>query len=629
MILCFGCHKTVICQFYNFCYLRATNYSITMNKLYKLLFPTLLSLSVAAHAQQKQANLQYAVSMEKAADQLYHVELNSKAPGKSPEYKMSVWTPGYYQLIDFAAAVKNFTVTDVKGNPLKWEQPIKSAWVVTNPTGGDIKITYDVKATVPFVGNVYLDETRGYITPGGLFLYMDKELRNPVTIQMTPYSKWNKLVATGLDTIPGKYHTYKADDFDVLYDSPFLMGELEVLPPFMVDNKPHNFVGYKLPEFNRQGFMDDLQKIVKTGSDIIGDVPYTHYTFLSIGEGGGGIEHLNSSSLSFSGGEGFNTPEARKKLYNFIAHEYFHHYNVKRIRPVELGPFDYSKENHTNMLWVSEGFTVYYEYLITRRAGIMTPEDMFGDLQQNLKNYENKPGHLYQSATQASYYTWGDGPNGRVNDDFNKTISYYDKGPILGLMLDFNIRHVTGNKKTLDDVMRLLYYKYYKKLNRGFTEQEFRDECEKMAGTKLPELFEYASTVTPPNYPKYFAYGGLNIDTTTTMVSTVWDGLNVRQQKDTLRITTVDYQSPAWKMGIRGRTKILTVNGAPATRDLLYNTYEADKAGDTITLGLEKDGVKKDVTVTLAKKFEKSFKITPMAKPDALQAAIYNSWVGK
>lgn len=629
MILCFGGHKTVICQFYNFCYLRATNYSITMNKLYKLLFPTLLSLSVAAHAQQKQANLQYAISMEKAADHLYHVELKSKAPGKTPEYKISVWTPGYYQLIDFAAAVQNFTVTDAKGNPLKWEQPIKSAWVVTNPTGGDIKITYDVKATVPFVGNVYLDETRGYITPGGLFLYMDKELRNPVTIQMIPYSKWNKLVATGLDTIPGKYHTYKADDFDVLYDSPFLMGELEVLPPFMVDNKPHNFVGYKLPEFNRQGFMDDLQKIVKTGSDIIGDVPYTHYTFLSIGEGGGGIEHLNSSSLSFSGGEGFNTPEARKKLYNFIAHEYFHHYNVKRIRPVELGPFDYSKENHTNMLWVSEGFTVYYEYLITRRAGIMTPEDMFGDLQQNLKNYENKPGHLYQSARQASYYTWGDGPNGRVNDDFNKTISYYDKGPILGLMLDFNIRHVTKNKKTLDDVMRLLYYKYYKKLNRGFTEQEFRDECEKMAGTKLPELFEYASTVTPPNYPKYFAYGGLNIDTTTTMVSSVWDGLNVRQQKDTLRITTVDYKSPAWNMGVRGRTKILTINGAPATRDRLYKTYEADKAGDTITLGLEKDGVRKDVTITLAKKFEKSFKITPMAKPDALQAAIYKSWVGK
>jgi predicted metalloprotease with PDZ domain len=483
---------------------------------------------------------------------------------------------------------------------------------------------------VPFVGNVYLDETRGYITPGGLFMYLDAELRHPVTIQMKPYSKWSPLVATGLDTIPGKYHVYKADDFDVLYDSPFLMGDLEVLPPFTVKNKPHNFIGYKLPEFNRQGFMDDLKKIVETGSGIIGEIPYTHYTFLSIGAGGGGIEHLNSTSLSFSGGEGFNTPEARKRLYNFIAHEYFHHYNVKRIRPVELGPFDYSKENHTNMLWVSEGFTVYYEYMITQRAGLMTPEDMLTDFQGNLKNYENKPGHLYQSATQASYDTWGDGPNGRVDDDFNKTISYYDKGPILGLMLDFNIRHATKNKKSLDDVMRLLYYKYYKQLKRGFTEQEFRNECEKMAGTPLPELFQYASTVTPPNYPKYFAYGGLHIDTTTTTVSTTWVGLGLRVQRDTMRITSVDYQSPAWNKNVRGHSSVLSINGGPATLDAFTKAMEGKKEGDNISLVLlNKAGLKQEVTITLGKKREKSFKITPMANPDALQAAIYKSWLAR
>ena len=446
---------------------------------------------------------------------------------------------------------------------------------------------------------------------------------------MKPYSKWTDLVATGLDTIPGKYHVYKADNFDVLYDSPFLMGELEVLPSFTVQNKPHHFIGYKLPEFDRQGFMDDLKKIVTTGANLIGEIPYSHYTFMSIGAGGGGIEHLNSSSLSFSGGEGFNTPEARKKLYNFIAHEYFHHYNVKRIRPIELGPFDYSKETRTNMLWVSEGFTVYYEYLITRRAGLMTPTDMFTDLQTNLRNYENKPGHLYQSATQSSYYTWGDGPFGRVNDEINKTISYYDKGPILGLMLDFNIRHATNNKKSLDDVMRLLYYKYYKQLKRGFTEQEFRKECEKMAGTQLNELFEYASTVKAPDYPKFFAYGGLDIDTNKVVTSTVWDGLNVRQDRDTLRINTVDYQSPAWNAGIRSRTAILTVNGVKATRDLLFKTYEEAQPGASIQYELLKDGIKKAVTVKLTELREKNYKITPMKHMNALQASIYNSWIGK
>ena len=598
-----------------------------MKILYTLLLPICL-FSAIASGQQKPVNMRYTVSMEKASEHLYHVELTSTSPGKVLDYKMCVWTPGYYQLIDFAGAVQDFSVVDSKGAAVKWEQPSKTVWRVFS-NNAPVKISYDVKAMVPFVGNVYLDETRGYITPGGLFMYLDQELRHPVTIQIKPYSKWSNLVATGLDTIPGKYHTFKADDFDILYDSPFLMGELETLPPFTVKNKPHNFIGYKLPAFDRQGFMDDLKKIVQTGSDIIGDVPYTHYTFLSIGAGGGGIEHLNSSSLSFSGGEGFNTPEARKKLYNFIAHEYFHNYNVKRIRPIELGPFDYSKENHTNMLWVSEGFTVYYEYLITRRAGIMTPEDMFSDFQANLKNYENKPGHLYQSATQASYFTWDEGPNGRVSDDFNKTISYYDKGPILGLMLDFSIRHATQNKKTLDDVMRLLYYKYYKQLKRGFTEQEFRMECEKMAGSALPELFEYASTVKPPDYPRYFSYGGLNIDTTTTTVSTTWTGLNMRLLRDTMRVVNVDYQSPAWNKGIRNRTKVLSIDGVAASPDAFKKAINGKREGDTLNIETEKDGIRQTIAITLAKKREKSFKITPMGNPDMLQAVIYKSWVGQ
>ena len=196
-------------------------------------------------------------------------------------------------------------------------------------------------------------------------------------------------------------------------------------------------------------------------------------------------------------------------------------------------------------------------------------------------------------------------------------------------MLDFSIRHVTQNKKTLDDVMRLLYYKYYKQLKRGFTEMEFKMECEKIAGTPLPELFEYASTVKPPDYPKYFAYGGLNIDTATTTVSTTWSGLNMRMLRDTMRIINVDFQSPAWNKGIRSRTKVLTIDGIPASPEAFKKAMEGKKEGDTLNITTEKDGVKQEVAIGLAQKREKSFKITPMISPNQLQAAIYKSWVGK
>jgi len=217
-------------------------------------------------------------------------------------------------------------------------------------------------------------------------------------------------------------------------------------------------------------------------------------------------------------------------MYTFLAHEYFHHYNVKRIRPVELGPFDYDKENRTNMLWVSEGITVYYDILIARRAGLLTDEDLFKGFHGRLLGFENKPGRLYQSATQASYNTWSDGPFGRSDDEVNKTVSVYDKGAILGLMLDFKIRHETQNKKSLDDVMRTLYKDYYLKKKRGFTENEFQTTCEKIAGTKLTELFEYASTVKIPDYKKYFSYGGLDIDINPKQVPGAWLGISVRTQ---------------------------------------------------------------------------------------------------
>src|SRR6201999_1604588 len=171
-------------------------------------------------------------------------------------------------------------------------------------------------------------------------------------------------------------------------------GELEVLPSFMVRGVPHYFVSYRPGEFDKVQFMQDLKKIVEQGVAVIGEIPYHHYTFLAIGPGRGGIEHLNSTTIGFSG-DGLQTPEGRQQMLTFIAHEYFHHYNVKRIRPIALGPFDYQRENRTDQLWVSEGLTVYYEYMLVRRAGLMTADDLLKRFQSDIATYENKPRHLY------------------------------------------------------------------------------------------------------------------------------------------------------------------------------------------------------------------------------------------
>jgi predicted metalloprotease with PDZ domain len=482
-----------------------------------------------------------------------------------------------------------------------------------------------VKTTRPFVGTPYVDEQRAYILPAGVCLYPAGEINHPVTLGVKPYSPW-KDVATGLDSVPGKQFVYAAPDYDILYDSPILVGNLEELPGFVVKGIPHHFIAYKPGDFDKVTFMNDLKKIVETATTLMGDIPYRHYTFIGIGPGAGGIEHLNSASVSFDG-TNQTSRQNRLKTYFFLAHEYFHNYNVKRIRPIELGPFDYDNGNRTKMLWVSEGLSVYYEEMIVKRAGLCTGDELFDAFRSNILAYEGKPGRLYQSLTQSSYETWSDGPFGRTGDDLNKTISYYDKGPAVGMLLDFKIRHETKNKRSLDDVMRTLYKEFYQQKKRGFTEDEFRQVCEKIAGTSLADVFDYVSTTKEVDYKKYLHYAGLNIDTTSKEIEGGWLGISARERKDSVFIAGVDWNSPAWNAGLRQRNMVVEIDGAKPGAHSIEPVLKNKKPGDKIDLTVMQGNEQKNISIVLGKKMERPFTISRETNTDKLQQAILESWL--
>jgi len=591
-----------------------------------LYLPALTGGLNAVHAQGSTTSLSFTVSVKEASSHLYHIVFHCEGIKKDQvEFKLPVWTPGYYQLMNYADNIQHFSASTNTGKNLKWEKNSANSWKVETNNSDKIILSYDVKATTPFVAANYLDEERGYISPAGIFIHPAGLIKQAVTIIIEPSAGWN-MVATGLDSVKGKPNTFIAPDYDVLYDSPFLMGKLESLPSFSVKGIPHYFIAFKPGDFDRDKFMGDLKKIVTAASDIIGDIPYNHYSFLAIGPGGGGIEHLNSTSIAFSA-NGLNTPEGMIRMYNFLAHEYFHHYNVKRIRPIELGPFDYDNGSKTKMLWLSEGITVYYEYIILKRAGFTSAEEVLKTFQQSIKEYESKPGRYFQTPAEASYDTWSDGPFGRTGDEVNKTISPYDKGPALGLLLDFKIRHETKNRKSLDDVMRLLYTKYYKQQGRGFTEQEFRDECEKIAGVSLPDFFDYIYTVKQVDYPAYLAYAGLSIDTIAHELPIGWLGLTVRDRNDSLFITNTEWQSPAWEAGIRNRNAVLAINGNKMDAKSFNELLSSLKPGDKVKIVILTREGQKEKEIQLGKKKESSYAITPVTNPDPLQAAILETWL--
>ena len=454
--------------------------------------------------------MQYSISMPEPSNHLFHVTLFcSGLKEDTIDFKMPRWMPGYYQIMDYSNEVRNFAANSIMTRDVRTIKADKNTWRLIPGKNSSFSISYDVYADRKFVASNYLDTTHGYIVTAATFMYIDGHLDIPVHLNIMPFSGWND-ITTGLDRVAGKINEFTAPDFDVLYDCPILIGKLEKLPSFDINGVVHRFVAYNPGNFNHDVFISSLKKTVKAGIDLMGDIPYREYTFIGIGPGYGGIEHLNNATVSFDG-NGLEKPGAMLSMLQFLGHEYFHNYNVKRIRPYELGPFEYDRENRTNLLWVSEGLTVYYEYIIVKRAGLMSDNELMANIERNINTIENDDGRRYQSLSQASYETWDDGPFGNSSGGPDKSISYYDKGPIIGMILDFSIRNATQNRRSLDDVMRFMYWNYYKKLHRGFTDAEFQQACQDMTGKSLSREFEYVYTTKEIDYSTYLSYAGLKL----------------------------------------------------------------------------------------------------------------------
>ena len=457
-------------------------------------------------SQQPDAKLTFTLSLEQSNPRKYHVAFRCEGLKEDiQDFKMPAISPGYYRVIDFAKNVENFNAEDSDGNPLPWEKTTKSTWRVATDQVSVFAVSYDVKThDRSSVAGSFIDDTRAYVSPTSIFMYITGKIHHPVIVTIVLPPSFHK-ISTGLDPIQGGTSGFSARNFNILYDCPIYMGNQEVIS-YEVEGIPH-YVAMESPgTFDREEFMIELKKMTEAAVAIIGEIPYKHYTFLFMGQGRGGLEHLNSSAL-FTTVSGEQNPALDKRWMCFVTHEYFHLYNVKSIRPIALGPFDYDRENHTHMLWLSEGATVYYEYIILNRTGFLSRKECLERFSSTIAKYENNPAHLTQSVAEASYHAWTQSFFGGENE-----ISYYDKGLGMSVLLDLEIRHETKNKRSLDDVMRACYYQFCKEKKRGFTDREFRQVCETIAGTSLSEFFDYVYSTREVDYPKYFAYAGLGIE---------------------------------------------------------------------------------------------------------------------
>src|ERR1043165_6657199 len=563
----------------------------------------LLALPFLAAAQTTPVDISFTVAMPRPHTHLFDIDIAIKRTTAGPQEErlvMPVWTPGSYMVREFARHVQDFAVADAAGQPLKWEKTNKDTWRVVTNGAREWRATYRVYAKELSVRTSELNSGHAFWNNATLLMYLEGFLTAPSTVRVIAPDVWK--VATGLPGVPGQRNTFRAENFDILYDSPFEASNFKTLV-FNVKGVPHRIVIDGEGNYNPERMLRDVQKIVETEVELMGgEVPYHDYTFILHlrANAGGGLEHLNSCALGyprfgFGTGQGSratssgpnSTAEVDRDYRNFlslVAHEFFHLWNVKRIRPDALGPFDYTQENYTKNLWVAEGITDYYADVALRRAGLISEDDFLDAAARSFQGLQNTPGRLVQSAEEASFDAWIKYYRQDENS-INSEVSYYDKGAILGLLLDLEIRKRSSGRKSLDDVMRYLYTDFFKQ-GRNYTPADFQKTCELMAGSSLEEFFaRYVRGKEELDYNAALEAAGLKLDKGVVMVGgkpleRPVLGAELEQDQDRLMVRNVRAGSAAYEQGLNAGEQIVALDNMRVTRDSLIARLGEKKPGD-------------------------------------------------
>jgi predicted metalloprotease with PDZ domain len=608
------------------------------------LFASLVFISFTPHAAHAQVDersrtvapnapqISYTVSMPKPYTHFLEIQMQLRYSDAAPNtvaLVMPVWTPGSYLVREYERNVQDFSAADDSGRALQWGKTNKDTWRVETGGAKELRVNYRVYSNELSVRTNEVNDRHAFWNNAATLMYPDGNLGSPSTLHVEPFAGWK--IATGLPPVAGERDTFRAENFDVLYDSPFLASDFKTVA-FEVKGVPHRVVIDGEGNYDPERMRRDVQKIVATEADMMGEIPYHDYTFILLltTSGGGGIEHLNSTSLMYRR-FGFSTEADRIGFDGLVAHEFFHLWNVKRIRPDALGPFDYTQENYTRLLWVAEGFTDYYASLFLRRAGLISDRQYLDEQARAFQNVQNTPGRLERSAEEASFDAWI--KEYRPDENYaNSTISYYAKGAVLGLLLDLEIRKRSNGAHSLDDVMRAPYRDFYKQ-GRNYTPEDFQREAEAAAGTSLNEFFtRYVRGHDELDYNAALAVAGLRLDTASDAAGRpaaeeAYLGATLDQLGERLTVRNVVAGTPAYEQGLNAFDQIVAVDGYRATRDFL-NSRLADKhPGDTVTLTVFRADELRTLQIKLGARSNAVYRILPVAGASDQQKRNYQAWL--
>lgn len=543
----------------------------------------------------------YTIRFDNVKSHYVSVSIDFDANGKDyVDFKVPVWTPGSYKVREFSKGYENVLLD---GMPT--ERVDKNTWRLATKGKSKVTMSYEVYCFAISARESYADEHYAFLHSVSAFGYLAGYEQESIELTVIPYEGWDH-VEVALPKTEASGFVFSCANYDLLADSPIACGTFDK-STYTSGKVPHTIVMIGEGNYDLAVVTEDFKKISDSQIAMMGEHPgerYTHFIY-NVASGGGGLEHLNSQT-SVMPRWNYTQPKRYRGFLGLIAHEYFHLWNIKRIRPINLGPFDYDQEVYTDMLWIAEGITSYYDDLTLYRIGKMDKEQYLNVIASQINRLENTPGKEVMSLAHSSLLTWVKAylPN---EESVNQTVSYYNKGMIAAVMLDLEIR--ANSKKCLDDVMTTLYKKYYKDLGRGFTHDEFIAVCTDLAGKDMQPFFDDVIFSTKAlDYAGIFSQYGITITDKNADKTEPWSGVISSRSTGNTVISNIYSNSPAVEAGLSVNDEVISIDGW-RVEDKLEAYDEKHEVSDAIRITYARDSKIRSTKLTYTKSPKVAYKL--------------------
>lgn len=583
----------------------------------KQLFIAFLCISFSAFSEVK-----YNLNITNAEQHLADVSIEFPiSDSNTIDVALPTWRTGRYEILNMANGLRYVRAVDEHGNALTITKKDSHTWQVTNVAGKRMSVSYQVYANELAMRSRHIDSTHAFLDASGVFMYSPSFRKEKVTVQLNVPTRWKS--HSGMES-GETAHSFIAPNYDVLVDSPIETG-INQHYTWQVDGRDYELVVWGHGNYDTNKIINDLKKLVKTGADIWHSYPYKRYVFMVHATSGakGATEHLNSTIIQRQR-DSFATREDYLAFITTAAHEFVHTWNVKAYRPKPMHHYDYQNINFTDLLWLAEGSTSYFDNQLTLRAEIMTLKEYFKELEKSFTKHEKTPGREVQSVAATSLDKW---INQGGDHAKNYSTNIYSEGALVSLALDLDLLSSTQGAKSYRDVHAALYQQH--RLPNGFDAQDVKRILNELTGNDYTAWWE--NNVNQPvklDFNQMLNSVGLIYDYPKNTQFKAGLEVEYSYSNGNTKLSHVKRGSSAWNAGLAAGTELVAINGQKITQSLdkFLTRFQPEQ---TVTISYFDNDILKTVPVELTKIAEKPKQISLIKKPTKQQKRLFKAWLGR